>query len=340
MAQTINLPIGASTFGNSVNVDIAISTLNTTGINEIKTLNSGSWVSWSNGAPVEFQSLSELKKGLGFFVNTTVAKTLTLTGTQLDINTMTYTAGINMISIPYDGRKIGDGYVGRVKIDNAKCLILDPIDSKYKWRSWSLGLPDFTTTEMNQGYVVDISTIHGSYLDKSFPNKSEGVRFNTNNTTVVDNTVTNGLRYTNPNALGALSFDAVSFDITTPTIIMFFSVDGKVAKLDYPIELSGKNFFVEYNGATYRGAFTENNVYASPTIITDIVDNNTLEITYTPIAGVNATTATYKEMVVTVGTSKSVVEFATEYLGATFKIIEDGKIGTGVFTTGNVTVTI
>lgn len=338
MSQTINLPIGVSTFGNSVSNDINISTLDISGINSFKTLNNGVWYSWSNGAPDAFQGFLNIKKGFGYVANVNASKTLTFAGGELDINSINYGTGLSMIAIPFENRNIGDGYIPRLKLSSIKTI------NSGIWKSWSNGAPTefqgFTTSEKNKGYVVNVETVYESFLNINMQNKSEGVRFNVNNVNITDNTVNNGVRYTNPNGLGTLSFDSIEFDQTIPTGIMFFSVNGKVAKIDFPLELLDKSFFITHNGIMYMGTFTENESYGSPIIVNTVVDNNTLEITYNSINGINPTTALYKEMVINLNGNRYILEFATEYLGMAFKVWKDGKIGSGVFTAGTVTMTL
>lgn len=338
MAQIINLPIGVSTFGNATNTDILLTSLDTTNLVSIKTLKNNIWASWSAGAPDEFQGFNEINKGIGYVANSTLAKTLTLNGADLDVNDVAYNVGLSMLALPFEGKLLGVGYVPRMKISVAKTVINNI------WKSWSTGAPDefqgFTATEKNKGYVCNIESVYDSFLNNVMPNKNEGIRFNTNDNNINDATVVNGVRYTNPNGLGALSFDSVVFDPSVPTLIMFISIEGIIAKIDFPTELLGESFYVVYNGKTYSNTFIENESYSLPTLVTTTVNSSTLEISYIKNPAFNASTSVYREMNVNVNGTISVIEFATEYIGDTFTVWKDGKIGTGVFTVGTVNITI
>jgi hypothetical protein len=336
--QTLNIPSGVSTIGSTIDVDKNISDLNTTGLISMKTLNNSVWTSWTYGTPEMFQGFLELKRGVGYVINTSADKELILDGPPLNVNNMTYGPGLSMLAIPFDNKLIGDGYIPRLKLNSMKTIDVSI------WKSWTAGTPEqfqgFTTTNKNKGYVVNIGQVYDSYLNSDLQDLSEGIRFNTNDNTLNDSTVMNGVRYTNPNNLGSLSFDNIDFDPSIPTAIMFFSIDGKIAKIDFPIELIGENFFVNYNGNRYNSKFVENENYASPTIITSMINNDVLELTYTKIDDIDLTDVVYHEMIISLDGINSVIEFSNDYLGATFNVWKDGKIGTGVFTKGLVTITL
>lgn len=335
MGQTINLVSGLSTFGNLVNANITISTLNTTDIKYFKSLNEGSWFSWTTNAPEAFQGFSSIEKGKGYVVETTATKTLTFTGNNINVNDITYEPGLAMIAAPFNNRLIGNGYMPRIKMDTIKTYLSE------SWLSWVGGAPDgfqgFLNFNSDMGYVVNIDSVYDSYLNNDLQNKLEGVRFNLSNSSVANGTVVNGIRYTNPNGLGLLNFDSLTFDPMVPPAIMFFSVAGVIGKIDFAIEYLGKSFLVSHAGITYSGVFIDNDDYTAPTIITNTISTNTLEISYTPETVISTT---FKEMTVILNGVSSIIEFAPEYLSKTFTIWKDGKIGTGVFTEGTVTLTI
>ena len=334
MSRIINLPNGISTVGNPTNNNVLISNIDTTNILSLKTLVNGQWKSWTSGTPEEFQGFLSVNKGKGFVVRTNAITNITFDDTILDINTLEYNIGLDMLSLPYDNRIIGDGYIPRLKFNSIKT-----IDNSI-WKSWTKGTPSnfqgFSNTDINKGYVVDVETTFGSFINIDSQDNSEGVRFNLSSGSLNNNSVIGGVSYTNPNNLGTFNFDIIEFDPTNPTVIMFFSIDNKIAKIDFPVELTNKQFLVSYNGVIYKGLFTENENYSTPLIITETINNDSLELTYVPK---NTLNNIYKEMILNVDNVKSIIEFDTTYINEVLTVWKDGKILTTNFTEGEVILT-
>lgn len=334
--QTLNILLGVSTIGNTVNVDKNINELDTTGLISMKTLNNNVWSSWTPGTPEMFQGFLDIKRGVGYVTNASVAKEIVLDGPPLNINNMVYSPGLSMIAIPFDNRVIGDGYIPRLKLASMKTIDVGV------WKSWTSGAPEmfqgFTTINKNVGYVVNVDEVYNSYINNNIQNLLEGVRFNIKDVNINDGVVINGVRYTNPNNLGTFSFSSTTFDPTIPTAIMFFSIDNKIAKIDFPIELLGDDFSVSYNSDIYIGTFIENESYANPTIINISNNEAVLDLTYDKIENIDGSNTTYNKMILILDDVRYVIEFANEYLGNTFNIWKDGKIINNTFTIGEVTV--
>lgn len=56
---------------------------------------------WIAGAPDMFQGFNEINKGIGYVANSTLAKTLTLNGADLDVNDVAYNVGLSMLALPW-----------------------------------------------------------------------------------------------------------------------------------------------------------------------------------------------------------------------------------------------
>lgn len=124
---------------------------------------------------------------------------------------------------------------------------------------------EITSLTANEGFWVKGNgecSITVALSKSDFPNSSY-------DTSLLDGEASGGIGYTDPNSLGMLSFDTVSYDGTVPPSIFFISVDGVIAKLDVATEYTGNTFeVVTTDGVTYVGTFAAENDYASPAILT------------------------------------------------------------------------
>jgi hypothetical protein len=211
--SSISVSQGISTVGYPYSGSEDIDSLATVAdLTSVKTVDNNLWSSWTNGAPAAFQSITALQPGKGYVVNAANATTIDTVSGLIDGNSVVdATGGITMVSFPYDARTIGDGYIPNFKFDSLKAI------SGGSWKSWAAGLAEglqgFTATEIENGYIAEASEAYDTLVHVGNSSAS-GVRFNLSDTSLTNGDYTAGVNYTDPNGVGAISFDAVTYDIS------------------------------------------------------------------------------------------------------------------------------
>lgn len=89
----------------------------------------------------------------------------------------------------------------------------------------------------------------------------------TYNTNITNPDSVAGVTITEPTDTLTFMFNSLTYDQTTPALVMFIKVDGVIGKIDYATEYTGRTFEVEKSGVRYIGTFVENESYVNPTTI-------------------------------------------------------------------------
>ncbi len=331
----IKIESGINVFSNSSDATVSIDSLDMDGVVSLKTLVDGSWKSWTADAPDDFQGFTDLEKGQGFVSNADSEVNFSLDGELINVNDMNISTGLNTITLPFDARSIGDGYIPRMKISSIKTISADG------WESWTVGAPDdfqgFTDTDTTKAYVCNVEEVYGTYLDTSKPDGAEGIKLDLPSMFSINEDIKSGVTYTDPNGAGTINFKEIEFDESTPTVIMFISLNDIVAKVEYPSEMNGTDLYIkDSEGTKYTVTFEENEDYDNPTIITTEISDDNIELTYDTV--VVADDTTYKTMNITFGDIKTSIVFAEEYEGLDMLIWKDGSVTPTTFAEGDVTV--
>ncbi len=87
------------------------------------------------------------------------------------------------------------------------------------------------------------------------------------NTNITNPDSVAGITITEPTDTLTFMFNSLTYDQTTPAVVMFINVDGIICKIDYASEYTGKTFEVEKSGVRYIGTFVENESYTNPTTV-------------------------------------------------------------------------
>ena len=372
MSKNISIPSGITVIGNSQDSDLDLAVLNNNNINSFKTLIDGVWKSWSLGTPDAFQGFATLNKGFGYVVNAAQATDITFDGVPLDVNTLNFNPGLNILALPYDGKAISDGYLPRFKISTMKT-----IDGS--WKSWSEGTPDayqgFTALDDTKGYVCNIDSIFDAFLDNDTRDINDGITLGKVAATANDSLVDSIDGLDHWFEIKNIESDVViTVDETLPKKSMYVEVDGKVRLLEFPQELLGSKFIIRklgYDVIDYRtideaqvGETTDYGLITDPT--TEVIELDRLdtievlaggEFEFTFVENTNElspsavetliiddvlefmydripfdNTVPLKLMNIEFAGLKTRLSFAAEYAGNEFVIIKDNMNYPGVFT--------
>jgi len=325
--KELTLSTGLNTFGNSIESAVDLSTLKTK-LDVCKTLIDGSWSSWTNDAPDAYQGMLTIEPGRGYVANAISDFSFKIFGPEVDLNSVPLVLGYNMISLP-DTDTLGNGYLPRMKFDSVKT-----IDGT--WKSWTSGASDdfqgFLNIDATKGYVYNVTNLYG---DVDYMNNLEnGLLLLTGDTTVENDVSAGGVVLTAPDYVHKVYFNAVTYDGSTPTNVMFYNVNGEIGKLDYPSELENSKLYIEVDGKKYTTTFVDGSTYTSPATVVLAKD-----LTITKDEKTIAADTTYSNMNLSVDGVVYTIETAAEYLGDTFQVWKDGDMREAVFTEGDVTVT-
>lgn len=86
-------------------------------------------------------------------------------------------------------------------------------------------------------------------------------------TSITNGQTVEGITLTDPAGTMTMQYDKVVYDISIPALIMFFSVNGVVGKLDFASEYTGKDYIIIVGTDVYIGVFAENNDFTLPVIL-------------------------------------------------------------------------
>ena len=239
---------GVTSVGNYSDIDIALTEVDPN-INSLRTLNNGSWVSWTANAPEAFQGFASIKKGKGFVATSDGVATLPIGDGNLDINNVSFDTGLDFICLPYNDRVILDGLLPRIKSNSIKTYI------DGSWLSWISNAPNgfqgFLTVNRMKGYVCEIEKVYDVFLDSNIRNNDTGVKIGTSYLNDTDNVSTNGaVFFTADSSFKSIDYPTVVINDTLPLIDLWINLNGTKKLIKYPTELSGMRFNIKVLNTT------------------------------------------------------------------------------------------
>lgn len=373
MSNLVNITVGTSTIGNSSNEDFDLVGLSDDqNVKTLKTLVNGKWKSWVVGTPEAYQGFSVLERGYGYVVKSEGNTSIDFGDTVLDMNNLTLSTGLSLLTVPYQNKSITEGgYIPRINASTVKT-----IDNT--WKSWSQGVPaayqGFSALTAGVGYVMEIEEVFDNYTDKTNDTDDTGVTLgkitntiNSSNIPLIEG-LSNGL------TVKSIEEDTlISVNSALPKKSMLIEIDGEANTLLFPQEFLGKKFTIANLNYTVIDLGLINTAPTKPTVdmglinevstkLTDLgridavqlalsseyvytfVENTS--VTHTPhdlfvvddIIEIMYNTKTYnssvdkKVMNINLDGDLTRLSFAIEYLGDDFVIVKNDVEYTGVFT--------
>ena len=239
----LNIPTGINSFGNFTDTAIPLADISNN-VKTVKTMVDGHWQTWTAGTPIDYQGVTNIESGKGFVVRATAAVDLVVSDTNVDINDVAISGGLNFLCFPYNNKQIIKGILPRTKSISIKTLL-------GTWKSWTDGIPDanqgFNVINKNNGYICNVDSVFDNYIDNNKRDLATGVRIGTEYTNDTSNLVVSSVvEFAQDQVFGDISHDPVVIaDPLLPLKDMWVKINNTVKLIRYPIELEGKRFSIK-----------------------------------------------------------------------------------------------